>query len=284
MSFEQVINSLLARFSEGKRIIFWYDEEAEFEDFINDLSLEEIKIINLKSQRPFETKYLIEVLEPNRQFLVYSPSKRPQPEKDWLLDIFLYSYEFSADKATMIRDELGLVEPRMRHFIREYQAFFNAKRRKEELGKIIQPTDSESSVLLKMLQVVTGAPSNNIDDILLVLYENCFEEQSFQPSILDELEKFDLKSPFWSCIYQTYAYPSPDKEGDLKEFLFFLAVTELFILLGNEIPAPLKHFVIPYPQKANHALVLLSRWRDSQSFQEAYLWALEHVAEDPSLR
>ena len=53
--------------------------------------------------------------EPTGKFLLYSPTEEPDFEDDWLLDIRLYSRRFRADRASILLQDLGLVNLHLRH-------------------------------------------------------------------------------------------------------------------------------------------------------------------------
>ena len=67
------------------------------------------------------TKVRVEYNEPEAKFLLYAPEPEPELSKDALLDIRLYSKSFSADRSSIILDELGLT----RHQLKEH---FNAQK------------------------------------------------------------------------------------------------------------------------------------------------------------
>ena len=59
--------------SDGKKrnIVFWYDEDGEFVEEINELAFENAEIIKLTEGNSFAIKYRLEKQEPNSNFLIY---------------------------------------------------------------------------------------------------------------------------------------------------------------------------------------------------------------------
>jgi hypothetical protein len=61
-----IIESLKSEFSkqlkngEKRKIVFWNDYEKEFEDTINEVNIDGVKIHKLTNTNSFATKYLIE--------------------------------------------------------------------------------------------------------------------------------------------------------------------------------------------------------------------------------
>lgn len=74
-----------------RRIIFWYDEEKEFEDKLDEIPLENAKLLVLTGTNNFAAKKLLTVDDTTSNYLVYSPITYESKEDDWLLNIELYS-------------------------------------------------------------------------------------------------------------------------------------------------------------------------------------------------
>ena len=98
-----IIQDLNRRFSQplpefyDRCVIFWIDEDREFEDSIADIELEKAKVLILNGHNSYVAKKQLVVDDPHSNYLVYSPVGYDKPEKNWLLNIQLYSEEFRAD-------------------------------------------------------------------------------------------------------------------------------------------------------------------------------------------
>ena len=152
MSLDRIQEGLTRKF-EVHRIVFWYDSSSEFAPAIADLKIDDVRVINLKEIGAFEAKIIIELEERKRNILVYAPFDCPNPNDDVLLDIFLYGGHFSADQAEIIRDELGLLVPETREFIKERLTFFS-NGRKAELKAIIEGPEDKHALGQKMIRVL----------------------------------------------------------------------------------------------------------------------------------
>ena len=84
-----------------RRIIIWYDDEAEFADQINDLELLNAKVLRLTETNNFIIKKTIAVDEPSQNYLIYNSMKYEKPDDNWLLDVELYSEEFRTAEELM---------------------------------------------------------------------------------------------------------------------------------------------------------------------------------------
>ncbi len=107
MDSEKIIQVLNRRFAEPlpefykRRIIFWYDEEKEFQDKLDEIQLSNAKIIALTGTNNFKVKKLLNVDDTLSNYLIYSPLLYDNLEDDWFLDIELYSKKpFRADLIT----------------------------------------------------------------------------------------------------------------------------------------------------------------------------------------
>ena len=78
--------SLTTELPQKRHIIFWYDSKKEFKDLIDELNLTDIKIIKLTKSvdkkgeaiytNIFKTKYALEVIDTESNYLIYSEYPR----------------------------------------------------------------------------------------------------------------------------------------------------------------------------------------------------------------
>ena len=80
MESEVIKKNLQARFAAPlkdfytRRIIFWYDEEREFEPMLDELSLPTVKLLKLTGRNSFAAKLLLSEEDTESNFLVYDPT------------------------------------------------------------------------------------------------------------------------------------------------------------------------------------------------------------------
>ena len=115
MDTDKIIQDLNRRFAAPlpefyqRRIIFWYDEDKEFEDKLDEVVLENAKVIALTGNNAFSVKKLLSVDDLTTNYLVYSPCVYNRPDDNWILDVELYREEFRADLISIWMDEMGLI-------------------------------------------------------------------------------------------------------------------------------------------------------------------------------
>lgn len=166
MDSEKVIQDLNQRFAQPlpefykRRIIFWCDEEREFEDKLDEIVLHDAKLIALTGTNYFAVKKLLGVEDTTGNYVVYCPLSYEKPEDDWLLDIRLYSEEYRADLISNWMDEMGLPQTAiLRKQVKEYRKFFKAAVRREKIAK----QKNIPSVPRQLDMAVMGALASIVD-------------------------------------------------------------------------------------------------------------------------
>ena len=60
MNLNQIVDKLNSEFiGDGRKLIFWYDFNAEFSDDIDSLNLDNAKVLYLKTDNQFYIKYFL---------------------------------------------------------------------------------------------------------------------------------------------------------------------------------------------------------------------------------
>lgn len=92
---KQIIDRLNAAFTgEVRKLIFWYDDKAEFVEDIESIELENAKIYRLERDNQFYTKYFLERVDTETNYLIYAPFPKPEVKNNHLEDTILYSKRF----------------------------------------------------------------------------------------------------------------------------------------------------------------------------------------------
>ena len=97
MDSEKIIQDLTRRFSEPlpecykRRIIFWHDEDREFEDQLDEIMLDGVKIARLTGSNTFAVKKVLCEEDTSSDFIVYDPRSFVRDDDNWLINVQLYS-------------------------------------------------------------------------------------------------------------------------------------------------------------------------------------------------
>lgn len=275
MNTETIRNNLKALFTdshrwehEGRRVVFWYDSGGEFRQDFESLNLDGIRKHLLKGN-PFQTKILIESMDPDEKLLVYSPSPKPTPREDWLLDALKYGQEFSADRAAMIVLDLGFTDPAVVGTIREHVAFFDSKRRLEALKAMSLPASiSAPELAVAMMSATVGLRAPDPRGVIRKVLLGGLDE-SKNAAWKDVVKFFDADA-FWALCHTQLGYEEPPESGfkpSLRRLFLKVAVTHMRQGFRGRFPEHLESFVI---SPGHAAYGLANEWMNHQSESSAW--------------
>ena len=274
MSDLNQIHSALERLfnEEGQRIVFWNDPDQEFQNTLPFIMLDGVTTLRLDEVGALEAKIRLERDEPNGKFLLYSPTEEPDYEDDWLLDIRLYSRSFRADKASILLQELGLVNLHLRTHIGDRRKFFDSKDRLQKIKNLVAPNDAAADLDRKMIAVVAKADPPEPFNLVRTIFHAWTEAGSEidldnPPAVWGQIEKFDLDVPFWQMVKTVFGYE--EENLTLKMFLLRLMLTDYAHHLKDDVPQSIRALVLPRTGWSN-AVVCLAQWRDSSSKGASY--------------
>lgn len=256
-SIEKSLSKLYAK----HRIVAWYDAEQAFTEELSALSIPEVSVITVANDE-FAVKYRILHQEPKQKFLLYMPYARPSDEDNWLLDIELSQQVFRTDQEAMLLQELEL-HPSYQQWVKRNIAFFRSKERTAKFQQLVLPSDSETVLNNKIIQVLFGTNSSDIDDLLRD-YTQAFVE-GIATDYESNLKKYNLNDQFWEQLRYHYGISSSSQQ--LYDFLLQLFKYSFMPLCGEA-------------QVLNSAKVALSRWKDLRSFHRFFDQLSARINED----
>ena len=212
MNLEQIKQGILAKF-EKCRLVFWQDEDIEFQEPFPEISAElgsvGITTISLDDESHFEIKQRIELLEPEQQFLLYSNKPVNEPTRDWLFDIRLYAQQFYADSSSMILNELGM-RMEFRQLVSRYKKFFGNKQRYAKLRKLLPNNADKDALELAMVATLAKVETMSFTAVLNELISKYSNSAEQADEILEEIAKFGLDSSFWQQALEEFGYLAAD--------------------------------------------------------------------------
>lgn len=183
--------------------MLWHDQAAEYAAELDTLELGEVNVIRVQGDE-FGVKNTILADHVNKH-LVYRSGDIPHGTANWLLDLELAYGVFTADKTSMLQQELGLNDPTLLQVIEEHQKFFAASSRKQALEKLLSVNDDAALLRAKMCQVLVNASGNKLTDIVReILVENSVGKSAK----FDDLVTFGLDQFFWDGLASIYNYES----------------------------------------------------------------------------
>lgn len=230
-----IINALKEEFNEPlksyekRKIVFWNDYEKEFEDIIDEINIECVRIHRLEDKNNFYTKYLLEEEDTESNFLIYNTVKITDDRDNWMLDTMLYSSQIYADKTSLIMKELNIDVFIRKEFI-AYKEFFNAVERRKKFSKYVEKISNQEQLELSILGALSNSKSIDFEEILkAVLMESLIESEN---KFYIAFEKYNIDKAFWKYVSLKYGYEA--KEKSLKKLFIYLISTALCSFINED--------------------------------------------------
>ena len=279
MNENQLKEGLLTAFEkENHRLVFWYDPEGDFQEEMENLVLPDVQVLNMQTESALAVKLKLELEDTTGKYLLYFSSAEPEDDKDWLLDIKLYSRCFYADRISIVFNDLGLHQQAMRAHLAKRERFLASKSRVGAFKKWLQADATEADIDLAMITALVKADNSDIAHILFVLTEEAVENDTgleANPNSFDELMKYGLMPALVAGLQAEVGYPASAAElaGEAPlnfgKFLICLLTTGYCESIA-EVPAWATDLAIPSQTARASSRALLSRWRDSSRYYRAF--------------
>lgn len=188
-----------------RRIIVWKDEEREFEDKLDEIHLNNAKIVALTGSNQFAVKKLLCADDKFSNYLLYCPTQDEDLENDWLLDVKLYSEEFRADLLSIWMDEMNLPNtPAMRKTARHYRNFLNAKERRGKISALSKPPQTPFQMHLAVMAALCGIKETTPSAVLRAVLSAGLDADS--NSIWTKMRTFGAEETFWEIAARGTGY------------------------------------------------------------------------------
>ena len=271
MDLEIIIRDLNKRFAAPlpefyqRRIIFWYDEDKEFEDKLDEVVLENAKVVALTGSNTFSIKKLLSVDDLTTNYLVYDPLVYDQPDDNWLLDVELYSEEFRADLISIWMDEMGLASNQaMRKQVKNYRAYFNAKERRQKVSSQNKIPATPAQLHMAVMAAICGLKEAQPNKILRSVFRAGLDLN--HNAVYQDFVKYHADSAFWAMVRQGCGFT--EEEPDLGQLAIHLLLTAATRTMRQEYLAGLDKF-ISVPHQA-YCYDFISEWLHGEDVQQLY--------------
>lgn len=276
MNLQEIRNFLKELFSKPKgdgknrHIVFWYDESEDFIEEIDEFDLEGVKVIKLTPNNAFYVKYHIEKEDTESNILIYSNMKKPEPQEDWLYDIYSYSEEFSTDRATVIMRELKVQDSSLKEEFELYNTFFKNKERINNFKNLDIQNYTKEKVHIGVLAVLTKVRIMDMEEILKAIIKDYLDGTN---KIYEDIKKFGNVDALWTLLQKYYGYAF--EERSLERFMSMLLVTNMNETAKFDLPKKYEPFV---SKKTTNCIVFINHFMNSVKDSEYYDKMQELVA------
>lgn len=271
LNLKQIIDRLNAEFTgDTRKLVFWYDDKAEFEEDIAGVELENAKVYILKPHNQFQTKRFLEREDITTNYLIYAPFPKPDVSENHLEDTMLYSKRFFADRASLLSVDLG-IEEKYKPIIEKHIKFFANKERTQRFYDLEIENFNEENILVGLLSAICKTRTCSFEEVLRVmLTEGEMEDNKF----LAEIEKYDLLDSFWKLCEQQFGYT--DVKPTLEKLMVTMFVTATARQLGCDVPQSWKSFG---SYKSGNIIAFLNNLMNSVLYVERFDALSKHVSD-----
>ena len=274
MSTESIQFNLKERFAAPlpefyqRRIIFWQDEDREFESTLDELELPGVNIVKLTGTNNFAVKKLLLHDDLTGNYLIYNPFSYAAPQDDWLRDIELYSEEFRADYYSILMSELNInASPVMRRTVKLYSTFFDNKDRVARLRKIGREYQTPLQLHIDIMAVLAGLSGGSAQDVFIAVLSAGLDEEN--NAVLNNIKKFGNIEAFWQLVRKYTGFIHED-DKPLGFFASHVLLTALAQTMNPSVLKGLERFI----SESNRAYCysIVHEWRNRED--NTALWDL----------
>ena len=277
LNLKQIIDRLNAEFTgDTRKLVFWYDDKAEFAEDIDSVELTNAKIYKLEPDNQFITKRFLEREDTTTNYLIYAPFPKPDVKDNHLEDTMLYSKRFFADRASLLSVDLG-IEERYKPIIEKHIKFFARKERTQRFYDLEIENFNEENILVGLLSAVCKTRTCSFEEVLrVIITDGTLDDNKF----LAEMEKYDLLSSFWKLCEQQFGYRvnsgearregglgRTDEKPTLEKLIVTMFVTATARQLGGDMPQSWKSFV---SYKSGNIIAFLDNLMNSVLYSDRF--------------
>lgn len=270
LNLKQIIDRLNAEFTgDTRKLVFWYDDKADFAEDLENVELENAKIYHLQPDNQFYTKYFLERVDTTTNYLIYAPFPKPDVRDNHLEDTMLYSKRFFADRASLLSVDLG-IEEKYKPILEKHIKFFADKKRTQRFYDLEIENFNEENILTGLLSAICKARTCSFEEVVrIVLTEGSLSDNTY----MQQFEQYDLLPSFWKLCEQHFGYT--DVKPTLERLLVTLFVTYTARYVQADLPAAWKSFV---SYKAGNIIAFLDSLMNSILYRDKYDELSDHVA------
>lgn len=266
MSIESIQFSLNERFSAPlpefykRRIVFWQDEDREFETMLDGLEIPDVKIIKLTGTNNFAVKKLLVHDDLTSNFLIYNPFSYAQQQDNWLRDIELFSEEYRADFISMQMSELNIAAtPAMRKTVKVYSKFLENKDRIAKLKKSGREYQTPLQLHIDIMAVLAGLNGGSAQDVFIAVLAAGLDEDN--NAALNNIKKFGNIDAFWQLARKYTGYIH-EEDKPLGFFASHVLLTALAQTMNTSVLKGLERFISDSNKAYCYSIV--HEWRNRE--------------------
>jgi uncharacterized protein (TIGR02687 family) len=272
MDLDTIIQDLTRRFAAplpefySRRIIFWHDEDREFEDKLDEIELNNAKLLVLTGKNNFDAKKLLAMDDIVSNYLVYDPISYDRQDDNWLLNIELYAEEFRADLNSIWMDEMGLPATQaLRKQVKIYRKFMGAKDRRAKVAALAGNINSAGQLSLAVMAILCGTKDLRPNSIIRAVIAAGLNKD--ENTVYQSFVTYGAQNPFWVMVAQATGYSEGD-DVSLSRLASHLLLTAATRTIKADYLAGLESYIsIPHQ---SYCYDFISEWLHSEDNSDLY--------------
>lgn len=264
-SLSAVLPHLEQRFA-SQRLVFWHDTDGEYAAELDALDLGEVTTVRVENNE-YAVKNRVLHGDPAAKFLIYRAGGVPTGIGNWLFDLELAYGVFTADRAALMRQDLGLDGPGINDVVGHHGKFFRAAKRVQTLKTLLTADDDADRLRAKMCAVLLGQREHSMLELTrALLTANARDDRGKYEALAEQ----GLDSFHWAGVAKIYGYEASEPSVDDFVLWMFRQAANGF---ASEVPGALRNIQLDFASLRNDrrsadALGMLAR-RASESLDYA---------------
>lgn len=259
----KVLNDMFEKTTHEKKrhIVFWYDEESGFTEYIDELNLENARIIKLTENNFFYVRYEIEKVDTDSNILIYTNMNKPTAKENWLLDIYKYSMEFSTEKTVVIMRDFNVNDVSLTKLFKEYSKFFENQERYKTLKSYNIKEFTEETLHIAIMSAICKLVVPNFEELLRVIFKDLLENKK---NSYEDIEKFGNIDAFWDIVNKHYGY---DLDRKLDKLMIFMCLTYTSDMLDTDIDRSWTNYI---SSRKTDCIVFINQFMRNSEYVDAF--------------
>jgi uncharacterized protein (TIGR02687 family) len=255
--------------SSERKLVFWYDDNAEFVEEVDSLQLENAKLHKLTGDNALYTKYFLECEDQENSYLIYAPFPKPADKENHLADMVYYSKQFYADRVSLLCADLHIPE-KYKDQLSQYTKFWRSNDRIEKFAALGIENYNPETIEIGLLAVIAGVKTPSFEEVLkTVIISGEYTENKY----VTAFDKMGLLKSFWRLCQKYYGYV--EEKPTLEKLVVTLLITYTAHRYKGDLPKSWQPYI---SHKKNDIAVFVSNLMNNMLYKDQFDLIAEQIA------
>ncbi|KUO77764.1 MAG: hypothetical protein APF81_01450 [Desulfosporosinus sp. BRH_c37] len=255
--------------SSDRKLVFWYDDNAEFAEEIDSLQLTNVKLHKLTGDNILYTKYYLECEDQENSYLIYAPFPKPSDQENHLADMIYYSKQFHADRVSLLCADLHIPE-KHKEQLAGYSKFWRSNDRIEKFAALGIENYNPETIEIGLLAVMADVKTPDFEEVLKsVIISGEYAENKY----ITAFDKMGLLKCFWHLGEKYYGYI--EEKPNLEKLVVTLLITYTAHRFKGDLPKSWQPFI---SYKKNDVAVFVSNLMNNMLYKDQFDLIAEQIA------